>query len=1049
MSSNQPDPFSTHRSPRENEAGENFKTLEDGTLEDGTLEDGTLGHRPVDPHSTTPSGMLWSSEIENSSRVSDEVTAKGKPNADDSFSEFESTLTDAQQLVDRATGSDPWIGRRLDRYVIRKEIAHGGMGAVYLAEQVKPVRRQVALKMILPHVADDETVSRFHAERQTLAMMDHPDIAKVLDAGTAESGEPFFVMELAQGIPVDQFCDENQISLRQRIELLIRIARAVNHAHERGIIHRDIKPLNILAGVENGQYRLKLIDFGIAKAFDCPLAEETEKTHAGQILGTPQYMSPEQADSRVEIDRRCDVFALGVLLYDLLIGQTPLASQLHGRASLAEIIRMIREQEAQRPSLAFSQLEPIDRRERCAARGTTEQKMLSQIRGDLDWITLKAVEKEKFNRYATANDLADDLRRHLDNQPIQAAAPTLRYRLVKLYRRRKPIVLATLAATAAILLCASVLSVDAYLSHQEHLREVQRATREVELLLADAKRHRQLAHRGEKMSENWARAKQYVEQAESVLVEAATPNQWLEKVSALESKLVDDHQAMALWCSLEEALERAIIPRGKDASMMNKQRAADEIVSALTQTRPVDFKTALPSAAQVASRLKNYPDALRERMIETLDFVLLQSETGLGIRIARSENTWFVADLYRPVVESQLQIQDRIVAFDVNDSGNWEEFNSHSTADVLQKLAGSPGSNVGLKVIPRGQTQAVEMKLQRLGQVAFWVKQVLNQLDESVWRKELRRELVHWDCEALRRRSQDRSLQTQPTINQIQVSAQLARLEQPKLSIEILQNCQQRHPNDFWSNHFLAKASLNIQQPPRLDDALMFASVALGTRPHSVAARVDRAFVLLQSGRREEAFAEYELAIEQRPDLVLPRYLFANELYRSQNWPQAIEQYQQVLQREPEHADAAFYLACSFQSAGNLERAIETWEQMLKFETNSERVYRQLISLVWHRQDFVELNRLSDDATRACPDVSLFWQGLGVAQYHQHINQAAIHSLSRAIELDPKSDQAFFYLALVQQRLGRTEKAIGALKSALQINPDSEEAKEALGRIAD
>ena len=406
---------------------------------------------------------------------------------------------------DRATGLTEKPGDQIGRYKLLQQIGEGGCGVVYMAEQEEPVRRRVALKIIKAGMDTRQVIARFEAERQALAMMDHPNIARVLDAGATEKGRPFFVMDLVRGVRITDYCDQSKLPMEERLALFSQVCNAIQHAHQKGIIHRDIKPSNILVTLHDGAAVPVIIDFGIAKATEQRLTEKTLFTAFEQFIGTPAYMSPEQAEmSRLDIDTRSDIYALGVLLYELLTGKTPFDAAALVEGGLEQLRRTIREKEPPRPSTRLSTMLEAELTTVAKARRAEPLRLINLLRGDLDWIVMKCLEKDRTRRYETANGLALDIQRYLHNEPVLARPPSRVYRLQKLIRRNKA-AFVTGAAVAAALVIGLGVSTRLYVREREAYRRAVVAERNQSRLRKDAEAAHANANEQRRSSEENAR----------------------------------------------------------------------------------------------------------------------------------------------------------------------------------------------------------------------------------------------------------------------------------------------------------------------------------------------------------------------------------------------------------------------------------------------------------------------------------------------------------------------------------------------------------------
>jgi serine/threonine protein kinase len=484
-------------------------------------------------------------------------------------------------------------GTRIGHYKLLEQIGEGGMGVVYMAEQETPVRRRVALKIIKPGMDSRQVIARFEAERQALAIMDHPNIARVFDAGTTGAGRPYFVMEMVQGIPITQFCDNRKLTLRQRLELFVPVCQAVQHAHTKGIIHRDLKPSNVLVMVYDGVAVPKVIDFGIAKALHQRLTDKTVVTSFGTMVGTPEYMSPEQTDmDMMGADARCDIYSLGVLLYELLTGTTPLEIGKMREGSYEQVMRTIRELEPPKPSTRLRNCG--DRLATLAAvRGTEPRKLTAFIAGDLDWIVMKALEKDRSRRYETANGLSRDIQRYLSDEPVEASPPSAAYRFRKLLRRHRRFAVALLAFTTFLVLLAAGSVIAAAVFRQQEQQQRQLADNNARL----AERNALLAQEREVQRAEADRLRQRADDLAAVAL--------MERDKAIaERNRADEQIAIEASRPPEKTLRELY-------SSFNGQ-VSPEALAALTHL--VDFYTSKPTRSADAIKFMYEELALRKKL---------------------------------------------------------------------------------------------------------------------------------------------------------------------------------------------------------------------------------------------------------------------------------------------------------------------------------------------------------------------------------------------------------------------------------------------------
>jgi serine/threonine protein kinase/tetratricopeptide (TPR) repeat protein len=577
-------------------------------------------------------------------------------------------------------------GDVIDNYVLVRKIGEGGCGVVFLAEQTHPVKRQVALKIIKLGMDTLSVIARFEAERQALAMMDHGDIARVFDAGATTSGRPYFVMEFVDGQPITTFADGESLSLEARLELFARVCVALQHAHRKGIIHRDIKPSNILVSIVDGIPAPKIIDFGIAKATQGRLTDQTLVTGFDQFIGTPAYMSPEQAEKRdLDIDTRSDVYSLGVLLYELLTGRPPYDPKSLIRAGVAEIRRIIREVEPPRPSTAVSTLAGADQDTIARLRRAAPTRLTSALKGDLDWIIMRCLEKNRDRRYDSAQDLASDVRRHLRREPVQARPPELSYRVQRFVARNR-LVCASATAVVLALVLGTIIST----------RQAIRATRA------------ETVARAERDVANAATAAEVIARADAQRRQGQAEDLLTFMLGDFRTELKKIGRLNLLDAIGEKAMEyfTNLDPRDlTDTALARQAKAMTQIGEIRMNQARYDeahraFTTAYDRAAALAARHPDDPDMLFERA---------QAEYWVGF-VARNrgdeltQHTWFthyrdsaiaLAALEGPTHRAQLELNYghsnlAILDFERGHLATARQGFLASRASVLQLLGENP-----------------------------------------------------------------------------------------------------------------------------------------------------------------------------------------------------------------------------------------------------------------------------------------------------------------------------------------------------------------------
>jgi serine/threonine protein kinase/Flp pilus assembly protein TadD len=1013
---------------------------------------------------------------------------------------IEAMLTAADRpdsLLDRPAGSDPEAtigqptsessGTVIGPYKLLEQIGEGGMGTVYMAEQSEPVKRKVALKIIKAGMDSRQVIARFEAERQALAIMDHPNIARVLDAGTTDVGRPYFVMDLVKGVLITKYCDEHRLTPRQRLELFIPVCQAVQHAHQKGIIHRDLKPSNVLVALYDGKPVPKVIDFGVAKAAGQQLTEKTLVTGLGNIVGTLEYMSPEQAEvNQLDIDTRSDIYSLGVLLYELLTGSPPFTRKQLEKAGMLEMLRVIREEEPSKPSTKLSTAEGLPTL--AANRGTEPAKLTRLVRGELDWIVMKALEKDRNRRYETANGFAMDVQRYLADESVQACPPSAWYRLRKFARRnRAPLVTASAFVVAALLAVGSVAWIvrdranrQAEAEHERSQRQGRLSTR-VDQILADVERLSR--------EQKWPEALAAAQRAEAVLASG-------EADEGTQQRVGEVLRDLTFVVRLDRIrLDRATNPAEAN-SPFNDSRAVEDYAQAF---RGYGVDVEQFTAAMAITRLKGL-SALVPPVIAALDdwaearrrkfgmsdpgwTALVAIERGIDTDPFRAQ-LWDL--LGQPVTpESQAKLGRLAESVDVRAQS------APTLVMLAQMLANMQLADSAIQILRDGQYEYP---------ADFWLN---SELGSQLGRK--------GDTDAIRYLSVALAirpdsvkahyglgftLHRQGKLNEAAtcfrkivevdptnvsalytLGAILRDLKKPDEASVCFRKCIELAPNSATGHHGLGAVLGDLN---RLDEAIAYQQKAIELDPKFPPPHVSLGFALLQQNKLDEGIACFQKAIELDPKYAAAHTWLGSALERkglieeaiaerreavrlkpiavgfrtlatiyaaTGQWDKATADCDRAVEMEPENPQGWYLAAVSYAGGGNVESYLQVCRVMLKrfSGTNQTQAAERTASaclLLPNALDASDLGRVQKLAERAVTgtekdaDYRYYAIANGLAEYRTDRHQESVewleqHSPKAADEHWDAS--VFAVLAMAKHRLCRTEEARSALCQAQDV----------------